>query len=408
MNEADSELIAASFRKRNFEPTQDLMAADAVVVNTCAVRQRAEDKALSQIGRLRKWKRERPHGKIFVAGCAAEKLGDKLIKSKFPYVDSVIGAKSLDSMDSVVEAYFGKNTEHAPIENIAASPVSAYVTIMRGCSLKCSYCIVPSVRGESRCLPPDEILKEIKIKTAAGAQEIMLLGQTVNSYAYKAAAESATFTKLLERASEIENVKRIRFMSPHPLYFGADFFRLFADNPKIARHIHLPVQSGSDRILKEMRRGYSRSQYLEILKKLRAADRDTAVSTDFIVGYPGESEADFRGTLSLVKEGGFAFAFCFKYSQRTGTKGPAPDLSEKEIEDRLERLIGAVKENSRDILNSRIGRMEEVLLETEDFGKTSADFGVKLDAKTKFKAGELVRAEIYGAQKNTLKGRLIP
>lgn len=417
-------MIAAAFASRGFGLTKELCSADAVVVNTCTVRQKAEDKAMSQIGRLRNWKREHPGGKLFVVGCAAQRLGGKLIRSKFPFVDLVIGAKSIDRVDAVVETYFGKivtghrlqvtsqsgstavriSAPHPSALSFQPSPVSAYVTIMRGCSLKCSYCVVPSVRGEVSCLPPEEILKQTKARTDTGAREIIFLGQTVNSYRHG----ETSFAEFLGRAAEMEKVKRIRFMSPHPVYFDDEFFRLFAEEPKIARHIHLPVQSGSDRMLKAMRRGYTRGRYLEILDKLKAAAPDLAVSTDFIVGYPGETEEDFRETLSLAKEGGFAFAFCFKYSQRADVKGLAPDRPEKEIEERLERLLCEVKKNSRDILNSRIGKMEEVLLETENSGRTSADFSVKLNAATGLRAGELVRAEIYGAQKNVLKGRLIP
>lgn len=401
MNEADSELIAAAFASRGFRLSADLRAADAVVVNTCAVRQKAEDKALSQIGRLRKWKRERPHGTIFVVGCAAEKLGEKLIKAKFPFVDSVVGAKSIDRIGEVLDGWLGKGAADVPAESLFTSPVSAYVTIMRGCSLKCSYCVVPSVRGEAGYLPPEEILREARARADGGAREIIFLGQTVNSYRHGRTG----FADLLRRAAGLDNVKRIRFMSPHPLYFDEKFFRAFAEEPKLARHVHLPVQSGSDRMLKAMRRGYGRARYLEILEKLRAAAPETAVSTDFIVGYPGETEQDFRDTLSLVREGGFAFAFCFKYSQRGNAKALEPDLAEKETEERLERLLCEVKKNSHDILNARIGKMEEVLLETADSGRTSSDFKVKLDSGAE--AGELVRAEIYGAYKNVLKGRTI-
>jgi len=404
MNEADSEDIAVSFRRRGFELTGELKKADAVVVNTCTVRQKAEDKALSQIGRLRKWKRERPHGKLFVVGCAAEKLGGKFIMKKFPFVDAVIGSKSIAGADEVLEGYFGAGLREAPAESLFTSPVSAYVTIMRGCPLKCSYCVVPSVRGEAAYLPAEEILGEVKARAGGGAREIIFLGQTVNSYRHG----KTDFAGLLRRAAETDKVKRIRFMSPHPLYFDDAFFRAFAEEPKLSRHIHLPVQSGSDRLLKAMRRGYDRARYLGILKDLRAAAPDAAVSTDFIVGYPGETEEDFRDTLSLAREGGFAFAFCFKYSQRGDAKGLAPDLAEKEIEERLERLLCEVKKNSRDILNSRIGKMEEVLLESADSGRTSSDFKVKLDAAAGLKAGGLVRAEIYGADKNVLKGRPIP
>jgi len=429
MNEADSELMAASFIKRGFKLTDDLKRADAVVVNTCTVRQRAEDKAISQIGRLRVWKKNHPEGKIFIAGCAAQKLGGKNLKHRFPFVDEVIGAKDIDKVDAVVEVYFGGSLDvhelpvtsnQLPVNDESLSitdyrlpvtdyqsPISAYVTAMRGCSLKCTYCIVPEVRGPALYLPPEEILAEAAAKAAAGAREIILLGQTVNAYAYKTPAGAISFADLLSRTSAIPGVSRVRFMSPHPLYFNADFFRVFRDNPKIARYVHLPVQSGSDRILKAMRRGYTRAEYLDIVAKIREAAPEAAVSTDFIVGYPGETEADFKETLSLVAASGISFAYCFKYSQRTDAAGLAPDLGEAEMEERLSRLLAEVKKNSSDILNKRIGRIEEVLLEAEDSGRTSANFIVRLDRETGLKPGSLIRAEITGVSKNTLKGRLI-
>ena len=431
MNEADSELIAASFLKRGFELTAELKTADAVVVNTCTVRQRAEDKAISQIGRLRKWKDSHPEGKLFVVGCAAEKLGRKIIKNRFPFVDEVVGAKSIDSMDEIVgrmNGETGRQPDCAAIQpsshpaakspsRLAVQPpspltvsppscptVSSFVTIMRGCSLKCSYCIVPAVRGPAAFLPAETILEDAAAKLRAGAREIVLLGQTVNAWRRGKTA----FAGLLKKVLALPGLERLRFMSPHPLYFDDGFFSLFRDNPKIARHMHLPAQSGSDRILKAMRRGYTRAQYLDLVSKIRKAAPGSAVSTDFIVGYPGESEADFKETLSLVGESGVSFAYCFKYSRRLDEPGLAPDLGESEIEERLERLLAEVKKNSGDILNKRIGRIEEVLLEAEDYGRTSANFVVRLDRKTGLIPGSLVRTKITGVHKNTLKGRLIP
>ena len=455
MNEADSELIASSFHKHGFTLTDELKTADAVVVNTCTVRQRAEDKAISQIGRLRVWKEKHPDGKIFIVGCAAQKLGGKYLKNRFPFVDEVIGAKDIDSVDAAVELLFGstqrdslaakqldsdeearqrdgltarqpdctdtrKQGEPArPSSHPAAQPpsraaaqlpsspaVSAYVTAMRGCSLKCSYCIVPSVRGPAIYLPPEEILAEAETKAAGGAREIILLGQTVNAYAYKTPEGSLSFAQLLEKTTAVPGVLRVRFMSPHPLFFDDAFFKVFKANPKIARYVHLPVQSGSDRILKAMRRGYTRAQYLDIVARIREAAPEAAVSTDFIVGYPGETENDFKESLSLVAESGISFAYCFKYSRRTDAQGLAPDLDEPALNARLERLLAEVKKNSGDILNKRIGRIEEVLLETESSGRTSANFIVKLESGAGLKPGALIKAEITGVSKNTLKGRL--
>jgi tRNA-2-methylthio-N6-dimethylallyladenosine synthase len=408
MNEADSEAIAGAFRRRGYALTDDLKKADAVVVNTCTVRQKAEDKAISQIGRLRVWKEKKPEGKLFVVGCAAQKLGEKNIKGRFGFVDEVVGAKSIDTIDEVIGKYFGDwipayagMTEGAETshQNLFRSPQTAYTTIMRGCSLKCSYCIVPAVRGPAVCLSPEAVLADAAAKLKAGAKEIVLLGQTVNSYKYG----KTTFSELLKKALALPGLARLRFMSPHPVYFDDAFTALLASEPKLARHMHLPVQSGSDRILKLMRRGYTRADYLALLKRLRAAAPDLAVSTDFIVGYPGETEEDFRDTLALVREGRFSLAYCFKYSPRTDRPAMASTLSEPAIEARLEELLAAVKENSRLVLNERIGKIEEVLFETETYGRASGNFAVRVKAGGS--PGQLQEVQIDGAEKNTLNGK---
>ena len=402
MNAADSERIAASFRRRGYALTDDLKKADAVVVNTCTVRQRAEDKAISQIGRLRKWKDARPEGRLFVVGCAAQKLGGKYLKDRFPFVDEVTGAKDIEYFEGVLEAQFGPVPETGyPDSTLFRSPLSAYVTIMRGCSLKCSYCIVPAVRGPSVFLPPEEILADARAKLAAGAKEIVLLGQTVNSYKHG----QTTFSELLRKLLALPGLLRLRFMSPHPLYFDDAFTKLLAEEPRLARYIHLPVQSGSDRILKLMRRGYTRAQYLGLIERLRKAVPDLAVSTDFIVGYPGETEEDFEDTLALVKEGRFSLAFCFKYSPRTDRPEMASHLDEKALEARLERLLAAVKRNSRLVLQERIGKIEEVLFEDETFGRTSGNFGCRVKAGGA--PGTLARTYIEGADKNILNGKVL-
>ena len=402
MNEADSRDIAASFGRRGYTLTDDLKLADAVVVNTCTVRQRAEDKAISQIGRLRKWKLAKPDGKLFIVGCAAQKLGGKNIKNRFPFVDEVTGARDIEYFEDALAAQLGPAPETGyPDSALFRSPLSSYVTIMRGCSLKCSYCIVPAVRGPAVFLPPEEILEDARLKLAAGAKEIVLLGQTVNAYSHG----KTTFSELLKKVLTLPGLARLRFMSPHPLYFDESFTAVLAGNPKLARYLHLPVQSGSDRILKAMRRGYTRAQYLGLLERLRAAVPELAVSTDFIVGYPGETEEDFADTLSLIKEGRFSMAYCFKYSPRSDKPEMASHLDEPAMEARLEKLLAAVKKNSRLVLNERIGKIEEVLFETENYGRTSGNFGCRVKAGGA--PGALSKALIEGADKNVLNGKVI-
>jgi len=399
MNEADSEGIAAAFRRRGYTLTDELKKADAVVVNTCTVRQKAEDKAISQIGRLRVWKEKKPEGKVFVVGCAAQKLGEKYLKGRFDFVNEVVGARAIERFEDSLIRQLGPAPEgEAQHQNLYRSPQTAYTTIMRGCSLKCSYCIVPAVRGPAVCLSPKAVLEDAAAKLKAGAKEIVLLGQTVNSYKYG----KTTFSELLRKALRLPGLERLRFMSPHPLYYDAAFMKVLEEEPKLARHMHLPVQSGSDRILKAMRRGYTRGQYLDLLARLRKAAPGLAVSTDFIVGYPGETRKDFQDTLKLVREGGFSLAYCFKYSPRTDRPEMAADISEKEMEARLEELLSAVKENSRLVLNGRIGKIVEVLFETENYGRSSENFAVRVKAGGA--PGSLSKVLVESAEKNTLNG----
>jgi tRNA-2-methylthio-N6-dimethylallyladenosine synthase len=401
MNEADSEAIAAAFRRRGYVLTDEIKKADAVVVNTCTVRQKAEDKAISQIGRLRIWKEKKPDGKLFVVGCAAQKLGGKYLKNRFPFVDEVVGAKAIEQFEDALITQLGPSPEtETSHQNIYRSPQTAYVTIMRGCSLKCSYCIVPAVRGPAVFLSPEAIIKDAAEKLKAGAKEIVLLGQTVNAYRHG----KTTFAELLKKVLALPGLARLRFMSPHPVYFDDNFAKLLAAEPKLARHIHLPVQSGSDRILKAMRRGYTSKNYLDLIAGLRQAAPGLAVSTDFIVGYPGETEEDFQATLALVAAGRFSMAYCFKYSPRTDQPEMKADIPEAELEKRLERLLAAVKTNSLLVLKERIGKIEEVLFETGTYGRASGNFAVRV--KTAAAPGRLEKVLIASAEKNTLNGKL--
>ncbi|MBO7605359.1 MAG: MiaB/RimO family radical SAM methylthiotransferase, partial [Elusimicrobiaceae bacterium] len=367
MNEADSEEMLLHLFGFGYQKTDVLSEADLVLINTCTIRDHAEHRALSYLGRLAKWKAEKRGRKIIFAGCAAERLGKK-VQKRFPQADIVCGAKSLDKFPSVLE----KSSLFKPVKaakNLKEDTkrVTGQVSIMRGCSCKCSYCIVPYVRGEASSIAPEIILENCCSK-AKNHPEIMLLGQTVNAYNYK----GFTFSKLLEEVCKIPEVKRVRFLSPHPVFIKEDFYKVVQDNKKIAKHLHLPLQSGSTRVLKDMKRLYSAEEYFEIIKNLKQLD--FLISTDIIVGYPTETEEDFKQTLALVKKCGFSFAYCFKFSPRAGTPAAGiKEISQEVVENRLNILLNGIRECSAVAYKSRVGQKEEILFETKNSGRTSGN-----------------------------------
>lgn len=404
MNEADSDEMALAFHQAGFAPCDTLSQADAVLVNTCSVREHAEHRAVSYIGRLRLWKERKPGRTVVVAGCAAQRLGRKL-KIQFPHVDIVAGAKSIEEFPSLLTS---RGITDAPIplegESGTASPC-AFVTAMRGCSHACSYCIVPSVRGPAKSLPAEQVLASAEAKASLGAKEITLLGQTVNAYK----DGDTTFPKLLLGVARLKGVERVRFMSPHPVYMNLEFADALASEPKLARHIHLPVQAGSDRMLSLMKRGYTRAGYLEKIRLLKTAVPDVAISTDFIVGYPTETEEDFAQTLSLVREAGFSFAYCFKYSPREGTESAALGeglVPEEAAQQRLNRLLETVREESRRAASAYAGREIEILFENARSGRTSQNYWAACESGAR--PGEMRKAFVTGVEEMSLKARILP
>jgi len=425
MSAADGGEMAAPILARGFRAVDAPEDADAIVLNTCTVRQHAEDKALSMIGRLRTWKAEDPGRVLIVAGCAAERLGP-WIQKRFPYVDLVVGAKSIEDYPRIVEETLAakfdalRETRESFDETASAarsapvspetpvgwtSPVVAPVTIMRGCNYSCTYCIVPHVRGRESYRSFETVMSEVRAKAAAGAREILLLGQTVNSWHARAAdGRERRFTDLLRAVASEDGVARVRFESPHPHFVDDALITAFAEVPETCDHLHMPVQSGSDRVLGLMRRNYTAAGYLEKISRLRAAAPRIVVSTDIIVGFPTETDDDFERTLELVERLRPASAYTFKYSPREGTEsaGMTDDVTEEVKEARLARLNALCDGLNDAALKRRIGTTVEVLDENGGYGRTRDGFRVKWG--TPASPGRLRTVRVTGTMKRTLLG----
>src|SRR5262245_30726202 len=298
MNVADSNEMSRHLKAHGLVETQDPEDASVILVNTCTVRQHAEDRAFSEIGRLKRWKAKSPGRKVVVTGCAAERTKEYL-EDRFPFVDLVVGAKSIEDFESMAQRLLDRRETDEELEYAAPSiddKVAAFVTIMRGCNYSCTYCIVPYVRGREIYHSMEQILGEVRDRVAEGARDITLLGQTVNSYRHG----DHRFADLLRAVASSDGVERVRFISPHPYYMTERVIETMAAVPGICESVHLPVQSGSNAMLKAMARNYTREQYVTLADKMRRAMPGMALSTDIIVGFPGETEDDFQQTLSLI------------------------------------------------------------------------------------------------------------
>ncbi|HVC08834.1 MAG TPA: tRNA (N6-isopentenyl adenosine(37)-C2)-methylthiotransferase MiaB [Elusimicrobiota bacterium] len=421
MSEADAEEMSAPLATRGFSRAETPEEADVILISTCTIRQHAEDRAISLIGSLRPWKAANPNRVLIVSGCAAERAGDS-IRQKFPYVDLIVGAKSVERFPEIVretlDARFDalKEQQESFAPEIrpdsrfamppAASSVSAYLTIMRGCNYSCSYCIVPSVRGRELYRPVEDILNEARIKAAAGAKEIMLLGQTVNSYESENAGEKVGFGDLLRLLDKTAGIERLRFMSPHPYYVDESMLSAMAECRTVCEHLHLPLQSASQRVLKLMRRNYTPAAYLEKVRAARAAVPCIVISTDIIVGFPTETEEDFQETLDFLKDVRPAWAYCFKYSPRQQTQSASwPDDVSREVkEDRLKRLNQLMDELTSEALKAHVGKTAEVLCEEPGFGRTRGGFNAKWPGTAR--PGAIASLSVTGATKRTLLGEL--
>ncbi len=327
MNSRDTEHMIAQLReKEGYETTQNLEDADLILINTCSVRERPVHKLFSELGGFNK--RKKTSAKIGVCGCTASHLGEEIIK-RAPYVNFVLGARNVSKIseilhkDKAVEIDINYDESEFAFDDFRTSPYKAYINISIGCDKQCTYCIVPKTRGDEISIPDALIINEAKRAVNNGAKEIFLLGQNVNNYGRRFSSsehEKVNFTELLRRLSKIEGLERIRFTSPHPFHMDDEFIEEFAKNPKICKSMHMPLQSGSSKVLKEMKRGYTKEWFLNRVQKLRSVCPEVSISTDIIVAFPGESDEDFADTIDVMKQVKFDQIFSFKYSPRPETE----------------------------------------------------------------------------------------
>lgn len=412
MSAADGSEMSEALTRRGWRNVAAFEDADAVLLNTCTVRQHAEDRALSLLGRLAPWKAEDPNRVLIVAGCMAERLQDWLIK-RFPHIDLVVGAKSIDKFPELVETALGARfdalTESRENFNgnegrSELSPASAFVTIMRGCNYSCSYCIVPAVRGREIYRPVSAVLDDVRRRVDEGAKEIMLLGQTVNSYDQQHEGRRVRFEGLLRLVDRVPGLQRLRFMSPHPYYVTESMLKAMAECPSVCESLHLPVQSGSDRILKLMRRNYTSADFLKRVDQARRIVDGIVLSTDIIVGFPTETDEDFNETLGLLQTMNAASVYGFKFSPRQSTEaaGFSDDVPTSVKEERLARLQALASQLTQDAQARQLGKTMEVLTEDRGFGRTRTNFKVRLESSVCL--GRLLPVVITGGNKRTLLG----
>jgi tRNA-2-methylthio-N6-dimethylallyladenosine synthase len=369
MNLADTELLLGHLARHGYRRTATPADADVILLNTCAIREHAEERVLGRLGELARHKARRPDVQLGIAGCMAQHVRDRLL-AKIPFVDFVVGPdgyrrlpQMLDSSREgpLIDVRLDRLETYADISPERDGGVRGWVTIMRGCDKFCTFCVVPYVRGRERSLPAEAVLDQVRNLAATGYREVVYLGQTVNAYR----DGEVDFAELLRRTDSIDGIERIRFTSPHPSDMSERVIEAMATCAKVCPQLHLPVQSGSDRVLASMERGYSAAEFLDLVARLRQAIPDIALTTDVIVGFPGEEEADFLATCSLMREVGFDGAFMFKYSARSGTKAfKWPEtVSEDEKGRRLQAVIALQEEQSASINRRLIGSTTEVLIE---------------------------------------------
>ncbi len=434
MNERDSESAAALLAEAGHTIVHTEEEADAVILNTCSVREQAEIKAIGKLGIMKRLLYEKPHMIFGIMGCMAQSRGEELLQ-KIPHLDFAVGTDNIHALPEIFEdlakerakirkdARFGADTPGIDAHRVeeADKPYCAFISISRGCNRFCSYCIVPYVRGRERCREADSIVKEAEMLAEKGVVEIMLLGQNVAAYGMGDVLppipdDESPFADLLERISAIEGIRRIRFTSPHPAFFNKKLIETIARLPKVCKNIHLPMQSGSDRILKEMNRPYNSAQYYKIVEDLRSLVPHINFSTDIIVGFPTETEEDFNATHALMHKVGFDNAFIFKYSPRKGTKSAkmTDDVPQAEKERRNQVLLAELEETNKRKNTALVGETFELLVEGPSkrnaerwSGRTDTFKTVVFPKPENIKEGDFIHVKVTSATSMTLYGEVV-
>jgi tRNA-2-methylthio-N6-dimethylallyladenosine synthase len=427
MNEYDSDKMADVLAAADgFEKTSDPAEADLILFNTCSVREKAQEKVFNDLGRVKPLKRAKPGVLIGVGGCVASQEGAEIVR-RAPYVDLVFGPQTLHRLPELiarrqetgepqVDISFPEIEKFDNLPPARATGASAFVSIMEGCSKYCTFCVVPYTRGEEISRGLADVLAEIRDLAARGVKELTLLGQNVNAYRGELEdGESADFALLLAQVAKVPGIERIRYTTSHPLEFTQRLIDAHGKIPQLAAQVHLPVQAGSDRVLAAMKRNYTAMEYRSIIRRLRAARPDISISSDFIVGFPGETEADFQQTLKLVEDVRFDGAFSFVYSARPGT--PASNLADAtpqaEKLERLQRLQKRVQEISQEYSHAMVGSRQRVLVEgrskknaEELAGRTENNRVVNFAGNARL-IGHYVDVDITGAYPHSLRGQVV-